>query len=86
MPRLLRQKLLSHADQSGSALVLDLVLRDNLRILRLDHSCAGFRACALTITLLVLVQIAICYVARRKEACAGGEKLTSYAPRAWTLS
>jgi hypothetical protein len=68
MPRLLCQKLLSYADQSGCAFVLDLVLRDNLRILRLDHSCAGLRASALTIMLSVLVQIAVCGAAQ--EACA----------------
>jgi hypothetical protein len=68
MTRLLRQKLLGHANQSGCAFVLDLVLRDDLRILRLDHSCAGLRTSALTIMLLVLVQIAICCAAQ--QACA----------------
>jgi hypothetical protein len=50
MSRLLREKFLGLSDQTGRALVLDLVLRDDGRFLRLDYTCARLRPCPLTMT------------------------------------
>jgi hypothetical protein len=86
MPCLLRQKLLRHADQSGGALMLDLVLRDDFRVLRLDYSCAGLRACALPIVLSVRFLGNICCAAQDAAPIVAVGKLTSYAPPASTSS
>jgi hypothetical protein len=91
---LLRQKLLRLCGQTTTALVLDLVLRDDRRFLRLDDAgawlgtCAGWslKPCQQVVARHIKrVEDRMQKVAGACEDCPAGRRLTFLPLRTWTL-